>query len=54
MLRAGKVHHLCSSVDYKRWVLETVLNSKEVLIMLLASTHFSSVAYHVPYVLREV
>lgn len=46
-LGAGEVRHLCSSVDYKRWLLETVLNSKEVLIMLFASTHFSRVAYHV-------
>lgn len=34
--------------------LETGLNSKEVLITLLASTHFSRVAYRVPHVLREV
>lgn len=40
MLQAAKVHHLCYSVDYKRGVLEILLNSKETLIMLLEFIHF--------------
>lgn len=38
-LLAAKVHHLCYSVDYKRGVLEILLNSKEALIMLSTVLH---------------
>lgn len=54
MLQAARVHHLCYSVDYKRWVLEILLNSKEALIMLTGFIHFSSVACSVTYMLKGV
>lgn len=40
MLRAAKVRHLCYSVDYKRGVLEILLNSQEALIMLSTFIRF--------------
>ena len=54
MQRAAKVHHLCYSVDYKRGVLEILLNSQEALIMLLTFIHFSTVACPVTYMLKVV
>lgn len=40
MLQAAKVHHLCYSVDYKRGVLQILLNSKEALIILCIHSIF--------------
>lgn len=54
MLQPAKVRHLCYSVDYKRGVLEILLNSQEALIMLSTFIRFSSVACPVTYMLKEV
>ena len=49
MLQAAMVHHLCYSVDYKRGVLEILLNSVEALITVSAFIHFSSVVCGLTY-----
>lgn len=53
MLQAARVHHLCCSVDYKREVLEILLNSKELLIMPSAFIHLSDVVCHVTCMLKK-
>lgn len=54
MLQAAQVRHLCYSVDYKRGVLEILLNSKEALIMIHTFIHFPNVVCCVTYMLKEV
>lgn len=46
MPQAVKAHHLCFCEDYKRGVLEILLNSKEALIMLSTVSPMLHVELH--------
>lgn len=53
-LQAAKVQHLCYSVDYKRGVLEILLNRKKALIRFsLLSFIFPSAPCGLTYVLKQ-